>query len=291
MKVAAAAYSIDWHNRWNEFVGKLRVWVRTAAENGAELLVFPQNASLELASLAREANAKDMKRAIEAVNARIKDVDELHSSLAREFGVHICAGSAPVGGPEGRVVNRVRLFAPSGRVGQQGMRCPTRFETEAGIAPGQIGRVFRTTLGPIGILPGSDAAQPALARAMVAAGAEILLVPVSTPTLRLYWRARIGAMARALEGNALVVLAVTIGDADWLATATRSVGAAGIFAPPLEGLTDDGVVAAGKMNAAGWVYGEADLAPLRAARAAAATEPAPAGDPAAIEMVGLADPA
>ncbi|MFO1106126.1 MAG: nitrilase-related carbon-nitrogen hydrolase [Amaricoccus sp.] len=290
MKVAAAAYSIDWHNRWNEFVGKLRVWVRTAAENGAELLVFPQNASLELASLAREENAKDLKRAVEAVNARIKDVDELQASLAREFGVHLCAGSAPVGGPEGRVVNRVRLFAPNGKVGQQGMRFPTPAEIEAGIAPGQIGRVFQTTLGRIGILPGPDAAHPALAQAMVEAGAEILLAPVSTPTLRSYWRARIGAMARALESNALVVQAVTIGDADWLATATRSVGAAGIYAPPLEGLPDDGIVAAGKMNAAGWVYGEVDLSPLRAARAAPLADPAPAGDLAAIELVGLTDP-
>lgn len=287
MKVAAAAYSIDWHNRWNEFVGKLRVWVRTAAENGAELLVFPQNAALELASLAREENARDMRRAIEAVNARIKDVDELHGSLAREFAVHICAGSAPVGGPEGRMVNRVRLFTPNGSVGQQGTRFPSRFEVAAGIAPGKIGRVFRTTLGAIGILPGADVAQPALVQALVAAGAEILLVPTCTPTPRDFWRARIIAKARAVESDALVAQAVTIGDADWLATATRNVGAAAIFAPPLEGLPDDGVIASGKMNAAGWVYGEIDLAPLRAARAARPAEAASPGDLAATEIVAL----
>ena len=58
MKIAAAAYPIDWHNRWNEFVGKLRVWVRTASENAAELLVFPEYGALELASLAGEKNAR-----------------------------------------------------------------------------------------------------------------------------------------------------------------------------------------------------------------------------------------
>ena len=52
-------------------------------------------AALELASLAEEVNAKDLPRAIEAVNARIKDVDDLHSSLAREFGLYICAATAP----------------------------------------------------------------------------------------------------------------------------------------------------------------------------------------------------
>lgn len=290
MKVAAAAYPIDWHNRWNEFVGKLRVWVRTAAENGAELLVFPQNASLELASLAREENAKDMRRAIEAVNARIKDVDELHNSLAREFDVHICAGSAPVHGSEGRVVNRVRLFAPNGSVGHQGMRFPSRFEVEAGITPGVIGRVFRTSLGAIGILPGADVAHRELVEAFIAAGAEMLLVPSCAQTPRDFWRARIIAKARAVEANALVVQAVTIGDADWLATATKNVGAAAIFTPPLEGLPDDGVVASGKMNAAGWVYGEADLAPLIAARAARPAEAASPGDLSAIETVGLTAP-
>ena len=96
MKIAAAAYPIDWHNRWNDYVGKLRVWVRTAAEQGAELLVFPEYATLELASLAGEENAADLARSTDAVNARIKDVDDLHGSLAREFKVHICAASAPL---------------------------------------------------------------------------------------------------------------------------------------------------------------------------------------------------
>ena len=62
MKIAAAAYPIDWHNRWNDYVGKLRVWVRTAAEQGAELLVFPEYGALELASLAGEDNARDLER-------------------------------------------------------------------------------------------------------------------------------------------------------------------------------------------------------------------------------------
>ena len=69
MKIAAAAYPIEWHNRWNEYVGKLRVWVRTAAEQGAELLVFPEYGALELASLAGAENARDPGRLVDAVNA------------------------------------------------------------------------------------------------------------------------------------------------------------------------------------------------------------------------------
>lgn len=268
MKIAAAAYPIDWHNRWNDYVGKLRVWVRTAAENGAELLVFPEYAALELSSLAGEDNARDLQRSIDAVTARIKDVDELHGSLAREFAVHVCAATGPVRRGDGRAVNRARLFAPDGSHGTQDKLAPTRFEREAwNLGAGDAARVFSTALGRIGVLVGQDAAAPRIAQAMAAAGAEVLLAPGCSDTPGGYWRLRAGAMARALEGQCLVVLASTIGDAGWLSAAARNVGAAAIFGPPEAELPEEGVVAVGKMNAAGWVYGEASLDAVRALRA------------------------
>jgi predicted amidohydrolase len=96
MKIAAAACPIEWHGRWSDYVGKLRLWVRTARDQGAELLVFPEYGAMEVASLAGEKNAADLVRSVDAVNARLVDIDDLHASLAREFGVHICAASAPV---------------------------------------------------------------------------------------------------------------------------------------------------------------------------------------------------
>lgn len=84
----------------------------------------------------------------------------------------------------------------------------TRFEREEfGIAPGDGLRVFDTALGRIGILVCYDAEFPLIARAMVEAGAEILLVPASTETERGYWRVRIGAQARALENQCIAVQA------------------------------------------------------------------------------------
>ena len=74
MKLAAAAFPIDWHNRWNEYVGKLRLWTRLGVESGARLLVYPEFAALELASLAGEDNASDAARAIEA---QIREIDEM----------------------------------------------------------------------------------------------------------------------------------------------------------------------------------------------------------------------
>ena len=90
MKIAAAAYPIDWHNRWNDYVGKLRVWVRTAAEQGAELLVFPEHGGARARQPRRRGQRPrpPHRRSTRSAPA-IKDVDELHGSLAREFKVHV----------------------------------------------------------------------------------------------------------------------------------------------------------------------------------------------------------
>ena len=45
-------------------LGKLRIWVRTAGEQGAELLVFPEYGAMELASLAEEENTRDIARSV-----------------------------------------------------------------------------------------------------------------------------------------------------------------------------------------------------------------------------------
>jgi predicted amidohydrolase len=268
MKIATAAYPLEWHDRWNDYVGKLRLWVRTAAEKGAELLVFPEYGAMELASLAGEDNARDLARCIDAVSARIKDVDDLHASLAREFRVHICAGSAPVRRADGRPVNRARLFAPDGSHAEQDKLIMTRFERdEWGISPGAGARVFDTLIGRIGILICYDAEFPLIARAMVEAGAEVLLVPSQTETLRGYWRVRLGAMARALENQCVTVQSSIVGDTSWCPAIDQSTGAGGVFGPPDKGFPEDGILALGKMNDPGWVHADVSLDDIRAVRA------------------------
>lgn len=259
MKLAVAAFPIEWHSRWNDYVGKLRVWVRTAAEQGAELMVFPQHAALELASLAGAENARDPGRAAEAVTARLKDVDDLHASLAREFKVTISAATGPVRLRTGRTVDRARLFGPDGSTGHQD-RLTVDPDEPLAVAPGEAARVFATPLGSIGILIGSDLARPEIARAMVEAGASLILAPGAAEIPRAVARLRIAARARAAETGAPVLAAMTIGSADWLPAGRKLYGAAGIYVPPAPGLPDDGILAVGKVDTAGWTYAEIDPA-------------------------------
>lgn len=259
MQIAVAAYPIDWHNRWNEYVGKLRLWVRTGVEGGAQLLVFPEFAALELASLAGEDNAGDPARAAEALTARIKDVDDLHASLAREFGAVILAGSGPMRDRDGAVHNRARIFAPDGRRAafDQGTP-PAPLRDVWGVVPGSAAGIFDTALGPVGVLIGADLLQPEAARDLAAAGARLLLAPVLADTADTAAALHAAAAARAAETGATVAVAAALGPAGWLPGLGKVTGAAAVHGP-------GGPLAEGKADSPGWVRAalsaEADPAP------------------------------
>ncbi|MEL6475974.1 MAG: carbon-nitrogen hydrolase family protein [Pseudomonadota bacterium] len=267
MKIAAAAYPLSWLDDWEAYEEKISDWVAGAADEGADLLIFPEYAAMELATLAGPEIAAHPEHSIVAVSEFLPEADALHMRLAAQHGVHICAGSAPFRQPSGRPVNRARLIAPSGLIGWQDKLIMTRFEREEwDIAPGDAAIVFETDLGRIGILTCYDAEFPLNARAMVEAGAEVLLVPSCTEALSGYWRVRIGAMARALESQCVVAHAPLVGSNEWSEAVDTNTGAAAIYGPPDLGFPDTGVIAEGPMNTPCWVIEEVDLAAVRKVR-------------------------
>ncbi|WP_149755553.1 carbon-nitrogen hydrolase family protein [Roseivivax sediminis] len=268
MKVAAAAYPLDVLESWDAYAAKIGAWVAEAAEAGAELLVFPEYGSMELATLDGLEVAGDLEASLRAVSDRVPAADALHAELAARHGVHVLAASAPVLDPAlgARPVNRARLFAPSGAVGVQDKQIMTRFEREDwGVVPGGPLRVFDTALGRIGVLICYDSEYPLLGRAL--ADCDLLLVPSCTEALAGYWRVRIGAMARALEAQCVSVMSSTVGAAEWSEAVDTNCGTGGVFGPPDTGFPPTGVLAEGVLDAPGWTYAEVDLARIAAVRA------------------------
>lgn len=264
---AAAQYPIDRLDGWDSYTKKLRGWVDYAARRGAKLAVFPEYGSMELASLDPE-HMGDLKASLHEVAALAPHVDALHMELAREHGIHILASSMPHY-RDGHYRNAARLFAPSGAMGGQEKLVMTRFEREQwGVHAGGPLRLFETELGRIGVLICYDSEFPLLARALVEAGAEIILVPSCTDTMAGYNRVKVGSMARALEGQCYVIQAPTVGEAGWSPAVDVNHGAAGIYAPPDRGFPDDGVIATGAIDAQQWVFGEIDLAKVADVRRA-----------------------
>ncbi len=264
---AAAQYPIDALPDWDAYQAKLTRWVAEAAAGGAALATFPEYGAMELASL-DPATMGDLAGSMAFVAALLPQVDAFHAELAARHGLHILAASAPARRDDGAFVNRARLFTPSGRIGVQDKLVMTRFEREQwGVSAGGPLRLFETSLGKIGINICYDSEFPLLTRALVEAGMELLLVPSCTDALHGYWRVRIGAQARALEGQCYVVQAPTVGTAPSSPAVDENHGAAAIYGPPDGAFPDNGVVAIGTMDAAQWVFGEVDLSRVAALRA------------------------
>ena len=260
MKIATAAYPLDPPATWADYATKITDWVRTAAEEGADFLVFPEYAAMELAMLAGPEAASEIEPSLRAVSDRMPDANDLHADLATRFGVHILSGTGPVFDPGlgPRPVNRAHLFSPSGGRGLQDKQIITRFErSPMQMAPGGPLRLFETALGNIAILTCYDSEFPLLGRALC--DADLILAPSCTEALSGYWRVRIGAMARALENQCVTAMASLVGPAPWSEVAQMNTGMGGIFAPPDAGFPDTGVLAEGVLNRPCWTYAEIDL--------------------------------
>lgn len=257
--IAAAAYPLDWAEDWAAYEAKTRAWVQMAALKKADLLVFPEYAAMELASLGGAEVAADLTRAVPEVLHHRAAMERHFEGLAIEFGLYILAPSGPAqDGLELR--NRAVLFGPSGRIGHQDKAIMTRFEREDWtIGPGRGLTLFDTGIGKIGIVICYDSEFPLLSRALCEAGAEILLVPSCTDAAAGYNRVRIGAQARALENQCVTVQAPIVGLAPWCPAVDENHGAAGIYGPPDAGWPDNGVLAMGGYDEPGWVVARVDL--------------------------------
>lgn len=266
IRVATSQYPI-------EPVGSIAAWAQKvdrligeAARGGAQLVVFPEYAGMELTSaLPREVQA-DLRLQLEHLQDLVAEYRGTFAALARRYCVYVLAGSLPerVGD---EFHNRAWMFAPSGEGGWTAKQQMTRFERESwGVARGDGGVVFDTELGMIGVAICYDAEFPLLVRRQVELGARIILVPSCTDTLAGYWRVRIACQARALENQCYVVQSTTVGSAPWSIAVDENRGAAGVYAPPDRGFPPTGVVAMGELDQPGFITSELDLALVEAVR-------------------------
>ena len=262
IRIAAAAYRLEGFATLGAVEDKIARWVAEAAGAGAQLLLFPEYGAMELAAPAGEAVCDDLIASLAAVSDALPRIDAFHADLASRHGVHILAGSGPRREADGRYRNTARLFAPSGHSGRQDKLIRTPFEHDWGLTAGEKPHVFQTALGRIGIAICYDSEFPLLVRAMIEAGAEIILIPACTELVSGYHRVRTAALARALEGGCATAVSPTVGASTWSPVVDYNSGAAGIYVPAEAGISDSGVVAEGTLNAPGWIYGDVDLAAL-----------------------------
>ncbi|MGZ8173850.1 MULTISPECIES: carbon-nitrogen hydrolase family protein [Methylobacter] len=260
VKIATAQYDISFLENWSSYQSKVERWVVEAAEQDAKILLFPEYASMELASLFGEAVYSSLSRQLAAMQSLLDDYLDLFRSLAKKYQCIIQSGTFPVKTDSGAYRNRAYLFMPDGQVDYQDKLMMTRFENEQWlIQKGEALRYFDTEYGRIAINVCYDSEFPMLARKQVEAGANLILVPSCTDTLAGYHRVKIGCQARALENQCYVVQSTLVGDAPWSEAVDVNIGAAAIYTPVDRGFPDNGILAEGKLNAVQWVIAEVSL--------------------------------
>jgi predicted amidohydrolase len=267
INIATAQYNISFLETWQKYQYKIESWVAEAALQDAKILLFPEYASMELASLFEEDVYSSLARQLDALQTLRLDYIDLFCSLARQYRCYIQAGSFPVRIDSGAYRNRAYLFMPDGHVDYQDKLIMTRFENEQWlIQSGTRIKVFDTDYGKIGINACYDIEFPLLARKQVEAGCNLILAPSCTDTVAGYNRVKIGCQARAMENQCYVVQSSLVGDAPWSDAVDVNIGASAIYTPVDYGFPDDGILATGKFNAVQWVIGEICLADVETVR-------------------------
>ena len=260
LRLAAAQYDIGFLKSWSAYEAKIDRWVVEAVDQGAQILLFPEYFSMELASLFPEEVYQSLSKQLEALQSVLPDFSGLYRRLAKRHGIYILAGTFPVRQADSHYRNRAYLFRPDGSSDYQDKLQMTRFENEQWlISAGDEIKVLETGFGKIGVNVCYDSEFPMIARKQVEAGADLILVPSCTDTLAGYNRVRIGCQARALENQCYVVQSPTVGNAPWSEAVDVNMGAAAIYTPVDYGFPDNGILAIGELNRSQWVYADIDL--------------------------------
>ena len=269
LRLALAQYPVERLGSLEEFEVKLDDIMTAAREDGADLLMLPEYAVMELAAAFTPDRGGEADAVAErdAIVARADVIIEVMREAARRHKLWLLGGSVPML-RDGAVRNRTPLISAQGRLVFQEKRVMTRFETEQWqVSAGEEPMVFDTPWGRIGVAICYDVEFPMLVRAQVEAGAWLILTPSCTDTLWGFNRVHLSARARAIENQCFVAIAPTVGDAPWSATLDRNRGFAGVFGPCDRGFPEDGIIALGRMDEPGLVFAELDPALLEAVRA------------------------
>ena len=262
--LATGAYQVDYLESWQAYQDKISGWVEEAVTQDAKLLVFPEYAGQELASL----EGADRQGSLAVVSEKLFTRSaQFLAQLSERHQVTILGGSAGTWTDEFQhPVNRAPLLIPGEAPKTVDKQIMTRWEREHwSVRRGKPLELFDTPVGKLGVVICYDAEFPLLARGLVEQGAEVLLAPSATETLHGYNRVRIGAMARALEGQCVVAHAPLVG-AGFHEAIDMNRGAAAVYGPPDRGFPDNGELARGALDQAGWVFAQVDLDAIEAVR-------------------------
>ncbi|MFP5519040.1 MAG: carbon-nitrogen hydrolase family protein [Bdellovibrionia bacterium] len=273
IKVAAAQYPIGQFESFELWQRHISNWVESASVAGAKIVLFPEYASMELVSVLlvqkQLSSVDSLQDQVLALNQLLPQVKACFVELAQKYQVVLVAPSMPVVDPRYALpVNRVFVYSPQGELGYQDKFHMTRFENESwkigrGDEECRVFEYFGVSFAVSICFDVEFAFFPQLAAKK---GAQILLAPSCTDSLRGMNRVHVGARARALENQLYVVVSQTVGDAPWSEAVDMNKGYAAFYSTCDLCFPEDGVLSLGPAHQAQWLFSELDLSLLQEVR-------------------------
>lgn len=259
VRIALAQYPITFHQSLEDWKKHTENWILEACSQGAQILVFPEYGSMELTSLFSEAVRNDLKLQIDHMQELLPYFIESFREFAQKYQCVIVAPSFPVDLGE-KTVNRCFVFTEN-TFSHQDKHFMTRFEDESWEISSSDGalRLFDTRFGKFGVQICFDIEFPIGGHLLAEAGAEFILVPSCTETLKGATRVHIGARARAMELQLFTGVSQTIGEALWSPAVDINYGYTAFYSSPDGNFDDEGILAKEKAQTSGWLIETLDL--------------------------------
>lgn len=260
MRVAAAAFPLASMPTAETWATRFRAAVRTAADAGAEIILFPEYVTASLLSV-----HTDWERWTTVWQATAK-------ACAHDSGLLVIAGTHLVR-VAGHLRNRCLLAWPDGTTDYQDKLHPTPWEKRWQLPSTSEVRLFRFAGTTFAVPICYDVEFPEGVRCAARAGAEMLFVPSWTDDDHGFWRVRHCAQARCIENGVFVVHAPLVGGLSVPPDFEQACGAAGILTPCDIGFHRAGLAADGGWNQAVTIIADCDLDRLRVIRSRGTVTP------------------
>ncbi|MCA9626662.1 MAG: GNAT family N-acetyltransferase [Myxococcales bacterium] len=272
VRVACVQYQVRRVNSFEEFADQTEYFVETAADYRADFVVFPELFSVQLLS---QDSLKKLP-SLEGIR-RLTELEapffELMTRMAREYGVHIVAGTHPIA-RDGVIYNVSPLFFPNGRhVIQPKLHITPSEKKYWGITGGNELPVIQTPKAKVGILICYDSEFPEAARHLADQGGEIIFVAYCTDTREGLLRVRYCSQARAIENQVYVATAGVIGNLPSVAAMDIHYGRAAVYTPSDFEFARDGVQAEADSNVEMLLVTDLDINDLYRSRMSGSVTP------------------
>lgn len=272
LRVACVQYQVRGVSKFEDFEAQVEYFVDSAAGYRSDFVLFPEFFTMQL--LSQEGLRKlPSREAIRRLSSMETPFVELMSRLAKDYGLHIVAGSHPIL-RGGNLYNACFLFLPDGRhVLQPKLHITPSEKRDWGISGGNELSVIPTAKAKVGILICYDSEFPEAARHLADQGAEILFVPYCTDNRAGYLRVRYCCQARAIENQFYVVTAGIIGNLPSVEAMDINYGRAAVYTPSDFEFARDGIQAEADSNVEMLLITDLDLQNLYRSRASGSVTP------------------